>query len=243
MNNTPRGVPQFDPRTDVINPNDLLTGEDLSQNQTQDPVIPIRKMETLNPSDIPDLHKLEQSPNAVRRGEISKQVETTLLNKVETLEDKIKRDIESAQQQKFSNMPRDPKEILKQIIAKGEYRETIELYGHKWTLKALDQNDTLLSLDEVRDSVATQSGRIIALMFGTVMYALEAIDEISITEWFPEITLAMYKGNRMEYYIAVKRAVRSYLEALPPAVIDSLYMKYEEIDSKRNQGLSELKNS
>ena len=47
----------------------------------------------------------------------------------------------------------------------------------------------------------------------------------------------------MEYHIAVRKAFKKYLEAMPPAVIEILYEKYVEVDDKRNKALEDLKNS
>jgi hypothetical protein len=223
-----------------LNSDDLLTGEDFEQ---ADSVLP-PSINTAPPlTNIPDMHKVEGMPSAQRRNTIAQQVDQRVADKILTIEDKIQRDIQDAQQQKYVNMPTSPKEILKNLIAKGEYTEDVKLFGHVWTLRALDQGDTLLALEEIRDSFVTQSGRVMSMMFGSVIYSLEAIDGISIYEWFEDIKLTAFKNNRMEYHIAVRKALRQYLEAMPPTVVDSLYEKYLEVDERRNKAVSELKNS
>lgn len=228
---TPMPIPT-DLNSQQLRSDDLLTGEEMqSQPVIQQPS-----------NDIPDLHQTEKIPNSNRREVINQQVDTTM-NKMETIDERIQKDIQNAQKTKLENMPKDPKEILKSIIAQGEYKEDFRMFGQTWTLRALDEGDTLLALDEVRDTLTTQSGRLLAVMFGTIMYSIEAINGVSIYEWFEDIKLTDYRNDRMEYAVAVRRALRKYLEAMPPTIIDSLYDKYLEIDSRRNEGLEQLKNS
>lgn len=227
--------------------NDLLTGPELSGAGIAD-AIPAAMSQEIVPqvrtseSDIPDIHKMEGMPNAARRMEIQQHVNNQL-DKVENIETQIKKDVESAQKKKFEGSPKTPKEVLKSLIAKGEYTENFQLFGQTWTLRALDQGDTILSLDEVRDSIETASGRVLALMFGTVTYSIEAINGQPVYEWFEEIKLSAFNNDRMEYHVAIRKALRKYLEAMPPGVIDTLYEKYLELDSKRAKALEELKNS
>jgi len=235
-----------------ISSEDLLTGSELAAtmplNIPQEPeVVPQRQtpqpqQQGIDPAQIPDVHKMEGVPNAARRMEIAQQVDAQM-NKVESIDDQIRKDVEAAQNKKFEGTPRTPKEVLKNLIAKGEYSEDFDLFGQKWTLRALDQGDTILSLDEVRDTIETQSGRILALMFGTITFAIEAVNGIPIYEWFEELKLADFNNDRMEYHIAVRKALRKYLEAMPPGVIDALYEKYLALEARRAKALEELKNS
>lgn len=220
-----------------LNSSDFLTGEELQgiPNGTE-----VSAMDA--DSSIPDVHTLESVPNTHRRAEIEQQVDQKF-NKIDTLEDKIQRDVQDAQQRKFESVPKSPKDILKHLIAKGEYTENVELFGHTWKIRALDQSDTLLAMDEIKDTIETQSGRIMGLMFGIMIYAIEAVDGISIYEWFEDIKLSDFRNDRMEYHIAVRKALRRYLEALPPAIIEAFYEKYLALEEKRNVGIEELKNS
>ena len=226
-----------------INSNDFLTGEDIQQtpvsNSFQTPPPPNLNSGTTN--DIPDLEKMESVPNVSRRQEINQMVDENVVAKVTSIEDQIQNDIKNAQKKKFEGKPTHPKDVLKQLIAQGEYVEDFRLFGHVWTLRALDQGDQLMSLDEVKDSIETASGRVVAMMFGSVVFSVQAIDGLSIYEWFDEIKITNFENN-MEYHIAIRKAFKKYLEAMPPTVIESLYEKYMELDDKRNEAVNELKN-
>ena len=236
------------PNQDVpINSDDFLTGEEMQQTQMPDsipvtsPPITPNLQQNVN-SGVPDLEKMEGTPNVNRRQEINKMVDDKIMTKVASVEEQIQKDIQDAQKKKFEGKAAHPKDILKQLIAKGEYVEDFQLFGHTWTLRALDQGDQLMSLDEVRDTLETASGRVVALMFGSIVFSVQAIDGLSIYEWFDEIKVTDFKDN-MEYHIAVRKAFKKYLEAMPPSVIEILYEKYLDVDEKRNNALDELKNS
>ena len=226
---------------------DFLTGEEMINAQVSETVInnkvptPPNMEQNIN-MDIPDLESMEGTPTAKRRQEINEMVDANITTKVSTIEDQIQKDIQNAQQKKFQGVATHPKDILKQLIAQGEYVEDVQLFGHSWTLRALDQGDQLMSLDEVKDTLETASSRVIAMMFGAVVFSVQAIDGISIYEWFDEIKITNFNDN-MEYHIAVRKAFKKYLEAMPPSVIEILYEKYLEVDEKRNKALDELKNS
>jgi hypothetical protein len=228
-----------------FNKDDFLTGEEVVQTQVPEtgpePSIPVTPMEPNMDANIPDLEKMEGTPNVQRRQEINKMVDDKISTKVTTIEDQIQKDIQNAQKKKFEGVATHPKDILKQLIAQGEYIEDAQLFGHTWTLRALDQGDQLMSLDEVKDTLETASSRVIAMMFGAVVFSVQAIDGVSIYEWFDEIKITDFKDN-MEYHIAVRKAFKKYLEAMPPTVIEILYEKYLEVDEKRNKALDELKN-
>jgi len=237
-----QGVPNVQLEKD-----DFLTGKiptptqvDPTLNQIplhQTPILPTEN------NDIPDVHKLEDLPNKNQRAQIAKDIDQQVSPKLQTIEEKIQQDIENAQKQKFANTPQTPKEVLKSLIAKGEYKEDFRLFGQKWTLRGLDQEDLLLSLELVSDLQSTQSGRLVSLMFGTILYSIDAINDVSLYDWFEDIKLADYNNDRKQYHIAVRRALSKYLGAMPPIVIDTLYEKYTELEERRNAGFSELKNS
>lgn len=212
---------------------EFLTGEDFQKAASIAPRIPA--------SDIPDLHTEDATPGAARRMDINKTIDT-LVSKTATVDETVQRDLDAVRG-KYAASPMDPKNILKNMIKKGEYKQDFKLFDHVWTLRALDQQDTLLALDEVRDSLETVMGRTVALTFAYIVYSLEALDGVPIYEWFPEIKLSDFNNNKMEYILAVKRALKRYMEALPPTIINSLYEKYLEVDDSRNKGLEELKNS
>ena len=231
-----------------LNKDDFLTGEEMAQTEmpTQMPgvsptnQVPVPNVSQNMDSGIPDLENMEGTPDAYRRQEISKMVDDKIVAKVSTIQDQIQKDIQDAQKKKFEGVASSPKDVLKQLIAVGEYVEDFKLFGHTWTLRALDQGDQLMSLDEIKDSLESASGRVIAMMFNSVVFSVQAIDSVSIYEWFTEIKITDYKDN-MEYHIAVRKAFKKYLEAMPPSVIEILYEKYLEVDEKRNKALDELK--
>lgn len=230
-----------------IKSNDFLTPEDLLVNNKKENQINEFKAPLLPPNvpNFPDLHGADNvMPNVSQRKNIAENVkpESIALGKETLIDDAIKRDIDSVRQ-KNMHVKMDPKDILKAIISKGEYTESFELYGAKWTMRALDQNDSLMALDEVKDNLESYVGKISANMFAHVVFSLEAINDVPIYQWFPEIKLEDFHGNKQEYILACKIALKQYLGAMPPNVIDSLYDKYLEVDRKRNEALEELKNS
>lgn len=193
--------------------------------------------------DIPDLHHEEKLPNSNRRNDINKHIDSINdpFDKEMMIQQNIRDDIEKARY-KYENVPNDPINVLKQLIAKGEYKETFEYLGQKWTIRALDQHDLLLAMEEINDDMDSTAGRITAGMFGQVLYSLEEINGVPIYKMFPDIKLEDYNGDRQEYFIAIKRALRSYLAALPPAIIENLFTYVSEIEEKRNKALEDLKN-
>lgn len=231
-----------------LNKDDFLTGEEIQQTQTEIPdTLPVTPPPTIPnvgqnvDGGVPDLEKMEGTPNVNRRQAINQMVDEKIVAKISTVEDQIQKDIQNAQKKKFEGVATHPKDVLKQLIAQGEYIEDFKLFGHTWTLRALDQGDQLMSLDEVKDTLETASGRVIAMMFGSVVFSVQAIDGVSIYEWFDEIKITDFKDN-MEYHIAVRKAFKKYLEAMPPAIVEMLYEKYMDVDEKRNKALDELKN-
>jgi len=233
-----------------INPDDFLVGEELQEFNPMAPVptrqqqeVPLAAITTTEAAPTnDDLHTLEKTPNAARRSEIDQSV-TQTVNKIDTVEDKVRKDVLEAQKKKFEGIPKTPKDVLKSLIAQGEYTKDFKMFGQIWKLRALDQSDTMLALDEVKDDYETGSGRMLALMFGTIIYSIEAINGISVYEWFEELKLQDYNNNRMEYHVAVRKALRSYLEAMPPGIVDVIYEKYMELDEERAGAIEKLKNS
>lgn len=188
---------------------------------------------------IPDLEKEDSRPTNYDKqhaANVAKGISTA-----DKIEDKISKDIQDSQA-KFKGVPSHPKDILKSIIAKGEYKETVHLFGVDWTLRALDQGDLLFAFDEVKDNVSTLAGRMTTLEFAKVVFSIEAINNTTIYELFDEIKMSDYP-NKMVYIITVKKALQRYLEAFPPDLIDMLVNAYAVIDMKRMEAIAELKNS
>lgn len=189
---------------------------------------------------LPDITAEDARPNAAERASIAAQVGNLSIE--DKIEDKIQRDIQNTQD-KFKSVKSDPKSILKELIVRGEYRETINFMGVDWTIRALDQGDVMLAFDEVKDDLATAVGRLTALEFIKLVYSIEAINGIPIYDIFDEIQMEKFGTNKMAYVLAVKKALQRYLEGFAYPLIDGLYTHYTNIESKRNEALAALKNS
>jgi len=192
---------------------------------------------------IPDLHTDSDSeiPNATQRRVLETQSQSAEPSKEDLIKEKIQQDLK--QNLAMKGAPQHPLDVLKSLIVRGEYKEDITLFQQVWTLRALDQSDMLLALDEVSDMLESSVGRLTAVAFAQIVYALEAINGITIYEMFKDTIKPVDYPNQMSYIIAVKKALRRYLEHFPPVVIDSLYTAYMEVDKKRNEALNQLKNS
>jgi len=219
-----------------LSPNDFITG-----NQGQQPN-PFQKTASTN---IPDLHKVDINSTPQARQELLKKTEmSTASLKQDIIDEKITQDINAARATSLdqTSFPDSPRDILKQLIAHGEYQETVNLFGHKWTLRALDQRDLLLAAEMVKDDLSSSTARMSSLIFLQVVFSLEAIDGVSIYDCFKDIKPIDYK-KREEYSLAVKSALKKYLEHVPPQVINAFYEEYKRIEDTRNKALDNLKNS
>ena len=201
---------------------------------------PIPQMPTEYPHvPVADLEKEDGRPQVQDRAQISNAAQGISIT--DKIEDKIAKDVQDSQS-KFKGMQGAPKDILKSIIARGEYREDFNLFGVQWTMRALDQGDLLMAIEEVKDTVMTTWGKLTELEFVKTSFSIEAINGVSVYEIFDEVKLSDYQ-NKMSYILVVKKALQRYLEAFPPTFIDALYEKYSEIDKKRSEALEELKKS
>jgi hypothetical protein len=143
---------------------------------------------------------------------------------------------------KVQGIAETPEDIFKHIISRGEYSETVEIWNYKWTMKALNHGELISALDGMKDSLASQAGRVTALAFTQVLYAITAINGISIHEWFPKIKRSDYP-DIASYKEAVRRGFKVYFAKFPPTLIDDLYEAYAKIEVKRKEALESLKNS
>lgn len=185
----------------------------------------------------PDLHT-EQTELSAAEKQNASQVVNNVINKEIIAEERLKRELE---QLKHRNTPNAPRDILKDLIMKGELKKSYKLFDHTWTLRALDQGDILLAVDDIKDSTETISGRMVSIAFSKVVYSIEEIDNVPIYQFFPEMLPTQFKSNT-EYMIACKKALRAYLVGMPPIVIDMLYDKYLELEAERDKALADLKN-
>lgn len=186
----------------------------------------------------PDIHTEKFELNKNEKQEIKTSVESSI-NKESIAEERILRELE--QISKAKKVPSSPRDILKDLIMKGELRKTYDIFGHKWTLRALDQGDVLLAVDDIKDTTETAAGRMVAIAFSKVVYSIEEIDGTPIYQFFPEIAPDQFK-TKIEYIIACKKALRAYLLGMPQIVIDEVYDRYTQLEAERDKAIVELKN-
>ena len=230
--------------------NQFLTGEEAVQAKqrqaTPNMIIPQQPLNAIGQKGmpVPDLHKSTEIPTTHEsREEIRANVPPINLREA-ILDEQLNQDVASAKKEdkdKPINGKTSPKDVLKYLIARGDYQDSFELYGAKWTMRALDNRDVLLAFDEMKDDIQTQAGRISALMFAQVMYSIEAINGVTLPDWFPEVKSKDY-DSREAYMVGVRHQLRKYLEHMPIMVIDNLYAEYTKIEKKRNVALEEIKN-
>lgn len=212
---------QVDPHDVIGSPNQFMTGEDFAQKNNDDTVV-------------------EESPNAQVKQRISNEVDNNF-DHSKIVEERLKTEADSANPKYGSTMD-TPKNVLKTLINKGSYEEEITLYGVKWKMRALDQSDELLAMDEIKDDFTTMAGRLTSVAFARVVYSIEAINGIQLSDIFTEIDKNNYE-SLIAYRYALKRQLKNYLESFSPEIINDLYEKYNEVVENRNKGLLELKNS
>jgi hypothetical protein len=226
-----------------LNPQQFLTPDQLRNSPVVFPdTMGDSQSELMAISDsfIPDMHREPDLPTIQRRQEIKQEIDTSHA-KIDLIDERIKADIEAVAK-RTETIGSTPKDVLKSLIQKGQYTKDFRLFGHTWTLRALDQIDQMLASEDLKDSSETQASRFYTIAFNHVIFSIEAMDGVSIYQWFPERTLAEFNNKKEEYMLAVRRDLKKYLEVMPPFVIDTLYDKYTEVDLERNKALEELKN-
>jgi hypothetical protein len=211
---------EVDPHTVVGDPTEFMTSEDFAQ---QD-----------------DGSVVEESPNANVKQKINNEVEGSF-DHSKIVEERLKTEADSANPKYGSTMD-TPKNVLKNLINKGSHEEEVTLYGVKWRMRALDQSDELLAIDEIKDDFTTMAGRLTSVAFARVVYSIEAINGVQLSDIFTEIDKNSYESI-IAYRYALKRQLKNYLESFSPDIINDLYEKYNEVIENRNKGLVALKNS
>ena len=202
------------------------------------------EMPTPMPEDMfktfPDLHTSKTELNRIDKQNINSAV-NNVINKEALVEEAVKRELENI---KYKNVPNSPRDLLKDLIMKGELRKVYRIYGYDWELRALDQGDILLAVDDIKDSTETTAGRMVSIAFSKVVYSIEKINNIPIYEFFPAIlpTDPKFGGEKLNYVIAIKKALRAYLLAMPQRIVDEVYEKYVELEAERDKALDDLKN-
>jgi len=188
----------------------------------------------------------ETRPNALRQREIDEEIRQRLTDEVlnkEILNEKIRQDIAGSKNIPAQKETRTPREFLKLLIAKGEYKEDIEIFGQMWTIRALNQGDIIEAFNDIKDWATTTEGKINTILLSQIAYSIEAMNSISIYEWFSDIVQRKEFNTSEEYKLAVRRVLRRYFEQMPNDVIKQFDNAYAIVENKRNEALAELKKS
>ena len=189
------------------------------------------------PSGMP--HTFEDIPNPAYQREIKSEADTKVMKQM-ARDQNIDADL-LAVRKKFNSVPKSPLDVLKELVAKGTITKNFELFGQTWTLRSLDQSDYIQIFEE-SDRLAEASGRLASLKLISVVYSLEALNGSAVYNWFSDIKLEEYGNDRQAFMIAIRRAVRRYLEMSALHVVDTLYEKINEIESEQRMAIDELKN-
>ena len=222
---------QFD---DSMNGDEFLTFNEEAETLTEE------NINQTTADDLEPLHTLEEVPSVKDQKPIKMGADTKVMKQM-ARDDLISSDI-SKIRNKMAAVPKSPLDSLKELIAKGSFTKEFDLFGHKWQLRSLDQADYIQIFDE-SDAMAETSGRFESLKLVSIAYSIEALDGISVYSWFPDdITLEKYKNDRQAFSIAIRRAVRRYLEVSARSLLNTLYEKVQEIEVLQKQTLDELKN-
>jgi hypothetical protein len=183
---------------------------------------------------------LNQQQRSQVQSKVDKIVTEQVINK-EILDERIRQDIEITKSSRSINLGSTPKDILKDLIAKGEHTEDKELFGHTWTFRALNQRDVLVAFSDIKDNMDSVPGRIAAITVSQIVYSLEALDGISVYEWFSDMIKRADYGTIEEYKIATRRALRNYIESMPPEFINAFDAAYIEVEKNRSKAFNDLK--
>lgn len=217
-------------KTGFLTPEELMKHQSVQQSQPP----------------IPDLHDAngalpEEVPaEFVIRNKIKKDVDEVITK--DSIRSEMYSDAISDVNNKYAATPETGLDILKKIITFGDYKEAVELFGYKWTLRALDQMDDLTAIDEMSIDYGSNIANMTAYAFNQVVFSIEEIEGQSIYEIFKEVDRTKF-NRKLDYMLAVKRALRTYLLQFPPYAITELHAAYKKVDAKRNEAFDALKKS
>jgi len=193
-----------------------------------------------------DTIQLPEQPTQKRKEQIDAMLASKLtgeaINK-EILNEKIRNDIDSVKERSEVKSLKNPRDVLKTLISIGDYKETVEMFGHKWTLRALNQGDISLAFSDVTEDTTTTAGRVSVLITSQIAYAIEACDGVSIYEWFPDLIQRNQFATTEDFKLATRRILRQYLTQMPNSVINQFNDEYNKIEEKRNEAVDKLKNA
>lgn len=192
-------------------------------------------------SDVGSLHKLEEIPHIKDQKQIKMGADTKVMKQM-ARDELINSEVDQIRK-KMASVPKTPIDILKELIAKGSFTKDFELFDHIWTIRSLDQADYIQIFDE-SDALAETSGRFESLKLVSIAYSIEALDGIPVYDWFPgDITLAQFNNDKQKFMLAIRRAVRRYLEVNARSTLSTLYEKVQEVEILQSKAVSEIKNS
>lgn len=209
----------------------FLTGEEISESG---------EFTNIEATNVPGLVLTAEQQHAVKAG-VDTQLTSKALNE-EILDERIKQDINNVVTKSDRALSGSPKDVLKALIAKGQYEKVHEIRGHSWKLRALSQNEFLQAMEDVQDETSTNTGRVSNIMFSQVIYSIEACDGIPIYEWFVDTVKRESYDSKEAYQLAVRRVLRAYFSNMAPSIIDEFYQAYVETENERKEALEELKN-
>jgi len=212
-----------------INPNDML-GPNKTDTFEQEGVFG-------DPDVRPTITRQREIDDIVRQ-----RLTDDVLNK-EILNEKIRQDVAASKTSPTQKEARTPREFLKLLIAKGEYKEDIDIFGQTWTIRALNQGDIIEAFNDIKDWASTTEGKINTILLSQIAFSIEAMNGVSVYEWFSDVVQRSEFSTTEEYKLAIRRVLRRYLEQMSNDVIKQFDNAYAIVESKRNEALAELKKS
>lgn len=109
------------------------------------------------------------------------------------------------------------RKVLEDLIFVGVVKETYKIFGKEWTLKSLTSDEQLQATSSTGDY--DNVSRISALKIALVARALCEIDGVQLDDVSEKIT---------------------FLGKMQQPVVDMLYNKYTDLQSKQNDALKEM---
>ncbi len=198
----------------------------------------------ISPNDFIDPTQAVNIPPSAAKQEELNRVLTGVTEEMiqrEILDQKIIDDIENAKKNPIGSDSKTPREVLKSLISRGEYKEDVEILGNVWTMRALSQGDLVLAFNDIKDDTATMVGRVTALGISQIAYSVDRCNGVSIYDWFGDFIKKEDFSSTDEFRLAVRRTFRRYLEKMASSTIQEFSDAYNRIEKKRNEALLELK--
>lgn len=158
---------------------------------------------------------------------------------VEKEEDSSSPDPVAVQKSKSSAL-----ESLSKLIKQGEHSDTKEVYGIKWELAALDEEDMIASQ---KDAVSlglenSENGRLRATKIAVLSYSIRAINGEPPFQMFSNFKMDDFPSKEL-YREVLRATLRTYIGKLPPTAIEKLWDAYIDVAVARDKKLDAIKNS